>query len=88
MAPIADHPETSLQEAEAQAKAALRGSSNMLEASHRPLLRWYIVGPLLHRGDSFVLVDCGGGTTDIGIYHVALIEPLRLGDEVHHAMGM
>ena len=32
-------------------------------------------------------MDCGGGTTDIGIYRVASTEPLRLGTEVHEAMG-
>ncbi|KAJ4342040.1 hypothetical protein N0V87_001366 [Didymella glomerata] len=41
----------------------------------------------LERGETFVLVDCGGGTTDIGIYRIALTEPLRLGSEVHEAMG-
>ncbi|KAF1363129.1 hypothetical protein EJ07DRAFT_163038 [Lizonia empirigonia] len=41
----------------------------------------------LERGECFILVDCGGGTTDIGIYRIRLTEPLRLASEVHEAMG-
>ncbi|KZM26023.1 hypothetical protein ST47_g2822 [Ascochyta rabiei] len=37
--------------------------------------------------ESFVLIDCGGGTTDVGIYRIALTDPLRLEAEVHEAMG-
>ncbi|KAF3037823.1 hypothetical protein E8E12_007276 [Didymella heteroderae] len=42
----------------------------------------------LDRGETFVLADCGGGTLDIGIYTVALTEPLRLGSEVNEPMAM
>ncbi|OSS54547.1 hypothetical protein B5807_01060 [Epicoccum nigrum] len=41
----------------------------------------------LECGGTFVLIDCGGGTTDIGIYHIAFTESLRLDTEAHEAMG-
>ncbi|XPS69479.1 hypothetical protein M3J09_001749 [Ascochyta lentis] len=41
----------------------------------------------LQRGESFILSDCGGGSTDVGTYCIALTEPLRLGSEVAGATG-
>lgn len=39
------------------------------------------------RGETFVLVDCGGGTTDIGTYRIAHAYPLRLNSEVNDLSG-
>ncbi|KAH7396896.1 hypothetical protein DE146DRAFT_57787 [Phaeosphaeria sp. MPI-PUGE-AT-0046c] len=41
----------------------------------------------LEKGDCFILLDCGGGTTDIGIYTIAMSHPLRLGEQVVHPKG-
>ncbi|KAH6633440.1 hypothetical protein C7974DRAFT_171421 [Boeremia exigua] len=41
----------------------------------------------LQRNQTFMLVDCGGGTTDIGVYRIAGTEPLRLENEVYEATG-
>jgi hypothetical protein len=41
----------------------------------------------LKSGDTFILVDCGGGTTDAGTYTIAHDKPLRLGAEVTRARG-
>jgi hypothetical protein len=41
----------------------------------------------LKRGDIFLLVDCGGGTTDLGLYHVSRSSPLRLGTELSNPTG-
>jgi hypothetical protein len=41
----------------------------------------------IQAGEVFVLVDCGGGTTDLGIYQIASKEPLRLECEVEQATG-
>ncbi|KAF1923136.1 uncharacterized protein M421DRAFT_9919 [Didymella exigua CBS 183.55] len=41
----------------------------------------------LDRGEAFVLADCGRETLEIGIYSIALTEPLRLSSEVNEAMG-
>jgi hypothetical protein len=74
-------------EAEAQAMQALTETLNELEVSCSYLSSIMSTNTLSKRGETFVLVDCGGGTTDIGIYRIALTEPLRLGSEVHEAMG-
>ncbi|KAJ8115705.1 hypothetical protein OPT61_g2702 [Boeremia exigua] len=41
----------------------------------------------LEQGEVFILIDCGGGTTDIGIYRIASTDPPRLGSEVYEPMG-
>ncbi|XPS92354.1 hypothetical protein M3J09_001751 [Ascochyta lentis] len=41
----------------------------------------------LKAGDTFMIIDCGGGTTDVGIYRIASTEPLRLESEVNEATG-
>ena len=41
----------------------------------------------LQRGQTFVLLDCGGGTTDIGTYSIAHSTPVRLSQEVKGAEG-
>ena len=39
------------------------------------------------RGETFVLLDCGGGTTEAGLYTIAHEKPLRLESEVTHPRG-
>jgi hypothetical protein len=41
----------------------------------------------LKRGEVFLLVDCGGGTTDLGLYRVSHSFPLRLGTELSNPTG-
>ncbi|KAH4006322.1 hypothetical protein HBI56_024010 [Parastagonospora nodorum] len=41
----------------------------------------------LRRGECFILLDCGGGTTDVGTYKIANGQPLRLEQEVTHPRG-
>ncbi|KAF2025869.1 hypothetical protein EK21DRAFT_103649 [Setomelanomma holmii] len=41
----------------------------------------------LDRDETFVLLDCGGGTTDVGMYKIAHDLPFRLGEEVTHPKG-
>lgn len=41
----------------------------------------------LNRGETFILVDCGGGTTDLGMYRVARSYPLRLETELSNPSG-
>jgi len=67
---------------------ALTETLNELEVGFSSLSGIISTKTLSQRGETFVLVDCGGGTTDIGIYRIALTEPLRLDSEVHEAMGL
>ncbi|KAF2129966.1 hypothetical protein P153DRAFT_315435 [Dothidotthia symphoricarpi CBS 119687] len=39
------------------------------------------------KGEVFVLIDCGGGTTDLGTYRIAYAHPLRLESEVNDPTG-
>ncbi|KAF1845331.1 uncharacterized protein K460DRAFT_416606 [Cucurbitaria berberidis CBS 394.84] len=39
-------------------------------------------------GEVFVLLDCGGGTTDVGVYTIGREYPFRLGREVTPATGV
>ena len=39
-------------------------------------------------GEVFLLLDCGGGTTDVGVYAIRHEIPFRLGKEVVQAKGM
>ncbi|KAF1911303.1 hypothetical protein BDU57DRAFT_507169 [Ampelomyces quisqualis] len=43
---------------------------------------------VLNRGECFILLDCGGGTTDSGMYKISYEHPLRLGEEVTHPKGV
>lgn len=36
---------------------------------------------------TFILVDCGGGTTDTGSFRVSKDYPLRINEEVNRALG-
>ena len=38
--------------------------------------------------ETFVLVDAGGGTTDVGTYRIAKECPLRLNTEINDPSGM
>jgi hypothetical protein len=42
---------------------------------------------VLQRTETFVLLDCGGGTVDAGTYKVANEEPLRLEQEIINPAG-
>lgn len=37
--------------------------------------------------ETFVLIDAGGGTTDLGLYRIANENPLRLKNEVNAPSG-
>ncbi len=39
-------------------------------------------------GEVFLLLDCGGGTTDVGVYEIGHEHPFRLGKEVAKTQGM
>jgi hypothetical protein len=36
---------------------------------------------------NFILVDCGGGTTDIAMFRIGHTSPLRLSEEILDAIG-
>ncbi|KAF2853307.1 hypothetical protein T440DRAFT_549037 [Plenodomus tracheiphilus IPT5] len=38
-------------------------------------------------GEAFLLLDCGGGTTDLGIYEIGHDYPFRLGKQINHTSG-
>jgi hypothetical protein len=76
-------------EAEAAATYALVSAKAGLDVSFCVVpcdLQW--ANKSFQRQETFILLDCGGGTTDAGTYKISFEHPLRLSEEVTHPRGM
>lgn len=75
-------------EAEAAAMHALTADNIILNV-RAPFAERHIAQTdrVTQRGECFILLDCGGGTTDSGMYKISHEHPLRLGEEVTRPKG-